>query len=164
MIHKKKCLFLGYDSKQTKLVSFLKRKKIIVVEHKNKKISSNKIKKFDFCISYGYRKIISSQIIKKLKRPIINLHISYLPFNRGSNPNLWSFINNTPKGVTIHEIDKGLDTGRIIFQKKILFRLTNKTTFKNTYDVLRNEIEKLFIKNFKKIILYKYKSSKQKKN
>ena len=27
----------------------------------------------------------------------INMHISYLPWNRGFSPNIWSFIDNTPK-------------------------------------------------------------------
>ena len=44
-----------------------------------------------------------------MKRPIVNLHISYLPFNRGSHPNYWSFVENTPKGVSIHEIDEQIE-------------------------------------------------------
>ena len=86
-----------------------------------------------------------------------------MPYNRGLHPNYWSFINNTPKGVTIHEIDEGIDTGKIILQKKVNFRLTSKTTFRGTYYKLRNEIENLFIKNYKKIILSNYKPVKQKK-
>ena len=38
------------------------------------------------------------------------MHISYLPFNRGAHPNYWSFKDNSPKGVTIHFIDNGIDT------------------------------------------------------
>ena len=49
--------------------------------------------------------------------------MSYLPYNRGAHPNFWSFVNNTVKGVTIHEIDQGIDTGKIILQKSIKFDL-----------------------------------------
>ena len=35
------------------------------------------------------------------KGKIINLHISFLPFNRGYYPNLWSHQEGTPSGVTI---------------------------------------------------------------
>lgn len=158
-----RCLFLGYNSKQTKLITFLKNKKINVTQKRNYKVNAKIINSYDVCISYGYRKILDYSILKKLKKPIINLHISYLPYNRGVYPNLNSFINNTPKGVSIHEIDKGIDTGNIIFQKKIFFKITNKTNFKDTYKILKNEIEKLFIKKYKSLIYYKYKSTKQKR-
>ena len=86
-------------------------------------------------------------------RQAINLHISYLPFNRGAHPNFWSFVDNSPKGVTIHEIDEGLDTGPIIHQKKLSFNIKKKEsdTFFKTYKILNNEIQKLF---FKKINHY----------
>ena len=87
-----KCLFLGYNSKQTKFISFLNNKKINVVQKKNYKVNSKIINKYDVCICYGYRKILKQSILKKLSRPIINLHISYLPYNRGVYPNLNSFI------------------------------------------------------------------------
>ena len=160
---KKKILFLGYSSKETKIIDFLKKKNLSITTIGNKKINLKSINKFDLCLSFGYKRIIERKIINSLKKPIINLHISYLPYNRGLHPNYWSFINNTPKGVTIHEIDEGIDTGKIILQKRIKFRLTNKTTFRDTYYKHRNEIENLFIKNYKKIILSNYKPVKQKK-
>jgi methionyl-tRNA formyltransferase len=45
--------------------------------------------------------------------------LSYLPFNRGAHPNFWSFIEKTQAGVSIHKINKGIDTGNIILRKKI---------------------------------------------
>ena len=156
-----RCLFLGYDSKKTTLINFLRSKKIKVNQYKNKKLSYKIAKRYDYIISFGYRKIISKKVISKIKRPIINLHISYLPYNRGAYSNFWSFINNTPKGVTIHEIDNGIDTGKIIFRKKISFKLNNKITFQSTYKVLILEIEKLFKKKYKMIISNSYKPKKQ---
>ena len=41
--------------------------------------------------------------------------MSFLPYNRGSHPNFWSFVENTPKGVSIHEVSNGIDDGDIIF-------------------------------------------------
>ena len=158
---KKTCLFLGYNSKKTKLINFLKSKKIVVTQHQNKILSKNLIRKYDFIISFGYRKIIPIKILSSLKRPIINLHISYLPYNRGAYSNFWSFLKNTPKGVSIHEIDKGIDTGDILFRKKITFTLNKNTSFKSTYKILFNEIEKLFKKNYKPIVDGNYKKKKQ---
>ena len=74
---------------------------------------------------------------------ILNLHISYLPFNKGAHPNFWSFAENTPSGVTIHKINKKIDSGNIIYQKILDFELNKnkkKLTFKDTYSVLISEI------------------------
>ncbi len=100
----------------------------------------------DYIISYGYRHIIKSDMVKYYRRKIINLHISLLPWNKGANPNFWSFWENTPKGVTIHYIDEGLDTGDIILQKEIFF--DEHETLKTSYDKLQTEIEQLFIKHW----------------
>jgi len=159
---KKKILFLGYDKNQTSLISFLRKRKYLVTENKQKIIKYNKIKNYNLIISFGYNKIVKQNVLNKLHRPIINLHISYLPFNRGSHPNFWSFINNTPKGVTIHEINEGIDTGNIIYQKKINFDNLENLTFNNTYNKLIVEIEKLFIKNHLKIYNNSYRSRAQK--
>ena len=72
----------------------------------------------DFVISYGYRFILPEHFIKRYEGRIINMHVSYLPWNRGADPNLWSWIDNTPKGVTIHLMDKGIDTGMILAQTR----------------------------------------------
>ena len=99
-----KFLFLGYNNSKTTLINFLKKKKILV-KHLSRQITLQDLKDIDLVISFGYRKILNKSLLKKLVRPAINLHISYLPYNRGAHPNFWSFIDNTPKGVSIHEID-----------------------------------------------------------
>ena len=154
----KQFLFLGYKKNQTSLINFLKKKKFIIKNYQ--KIPPLKIfKQSDFILSFGFRKIITENILKKIKKPIINIHLSYLPYNRGAHPNFWSFIENTPAGVSIHKIDKGIDTGDVIFRKKIYFnvRLNKFSTFKKTYKFLFLEAEKLFKKNFNKIYNKKYK-------
>ena len=93
----KRVAFLGYTSKNTNLIRYLRRKKNIVNVFGNKNINKKIIEESDLIISFGYRKIIKNKYLKLLKRPIINLHISYLPYNRGTHPNFWSFVDNTPK-------------------------------------------------------------------
>lgn len=98
-------------------------------------------------ISYNCEHIITEDIINLMNGRIINLHISLLPWNRGAEPNLWSFLEGTPKGVTIHLVDKGIDTGDILLQKEI--RLNERTeTLESSYKKLHNEIQKLFIANW----------------
>ena len=117
----KKILFLGYDKKKTKLIEEIKfHKKNISIKQTKKKVNLKTLKKFDTIISFGYRHVIDKKIIKNLKTPIINLHTGYLPYNRGAHPNFWSFVDNTPSGVSINEIDGKIDTGRIIDQKIII--------------------------------------------
>jgi len=80
-------------------------------------------KKFEYLVSFGYRHIVRPDVIALFphEHKRINLHISLLPYNRGADPNLWSILDNTPSGVTIHVLDEGLDTGKIVAQTKIVF-------------------------------------------
>ncbi|MCG6184558.1 formyl transferase [Anoxybacillus sp. LAT_38] len=96
----------------------------------------------DFIISYGYRYIIKPDIVQNFKNRAINLHISYLPWNKGADPNLWSFLEDSPKGVTIHYIDSGLDTGDIIVQTEVPYQ--ENDTLRTTYERLTQTIEQLF--------------------
>jgi len=100
-----------------------------------------------FVVSYGYRHIIKSDLLQLLPGAVINLHISLLPFNRGADPNFWSFIDDSPKGVTIHEVDTGLDTGPILLQQEVEFRSGNET-LASSYAKLHEVIQNLFIHNW----------------
>lgn len=98
----------------------------------------------EFIISYGYRYILKKPVLDKFKDRAINLHISYLPWNRGADPNLWSFLENTPKGVTIHFLDEGIDTGDIIAQRYMKYDIDD--TLRTFYDKLSGCIEDMFMK------------------
>jgi len=73
--------------------------------------------KFDMIIVFGFGKILPECITNNIR--CINLHNGFLPFGRGPNPNLSSWINGEPHGITIHEIDEGIDAGPIIIQQQI---------------------------------------------
>lgn len=120
------------------------------------KISLDYIRKnkFQIVISYGYRHIISKDIIEYMQNKIINLHISYLPWNRGADPNFWSFFEDTKKGVTIHLIDEDIDTGDIIIQKEVSFQ--QNVTLRESYQILTKEIENLFFEYWSDIRIGKF--------
>jgi methionyl-tRNA formyltransferase len=63
---------------------------------------------------------------------VINTHPSYLPYGRGKHPYYWSIVEGTPFGVTIHRVDDGVDTGNILWQKKV--ELTPLDTGESAYD------------------------------
>ncbi len=102
---------------------------------------------FDFGVSYGFRHIIHPAEIAWFQNRLINLHISYLPWNRGADPNFWSWLDNTPKGVSIHLIDAGIDTGDILLQQHVEFD-EEIETLRTSYEKLSKTIEQLFIENF----------------
>jgi methionyl-tRNA formyltransferase len=112
-------------------------------------------------ISYRYKFIIKKNIID-LNIRIINLHISYLPWNRGADPNLWSIIDNTKKGITIHYIDAGIDTGDIIYQREINFK--DDDTLESSYNKLNDIIQDTFIDRFNDILNNTCSRVKQDKN
>lgn len=97
-------------------------------------------------ISFNYRHLVKADVIDYLNDKIINLHTSFLPYNKGAAPNFFSFYENTPKGVTIHQMTSGLDAGDILLQKEVYFDET-KETFATTYQTLMREMEELFFAN-----------------
>ena len=153
-----KILFLGYSREETRLIDFLENKNCIV-DHTSKPIEGKR--DYNFAISFGYRHILSPKTISSFNFKIINLHISYLPFNRGAHPNFWSHYERTPSGVTIHLMDEGIDTGPILFQKYVSFNDEEKT-FNDRYKRLNFEIEELFIENIENLLTNKWVLNKQK--
>jgi methionyl-tRNA formyltransferase len=70
-----------------------------------------------FSIMFGY--LLKPDFLSLLPRGCLNLHPAFLPFNRGAHPNVWSIVDRTPAGVTLHYIDEEVDTGDIVCQKKV---------------------------------------------
>ena len=66
----------------------------------------------------------------------INLHAGITPKYRGSHGAYWALYNNDKEnaGVTVHFVDKGIDTGNIIYQSTI--SVTEKDNF-TTYPLLQ---------------------------
>ena len=104
--------------------------------------SSAKLRGIDSLVSYGYRHIIRPEVLDLCPGRAINLHISYLPFNRGTDPNLWSFLEDSPKGVTIHQIDQALDTGDILAQEQVV--MEPHDTLSSSYNRLSAAMLNLF--------------------
>ncbi len=123
------------------------------------KITKDIVMGYDFIISFGYRYIIKDDIITLFPNKIINLHISYLPYNKGADPNIWSYLEDTIKGVTIHYIKKELDTGDIIAQQQV--QDMENDTLKTSYDRLIENIVLLFSNNAENILNGSIKGKKQ---
>lgn len=97
-------------------------KRMIVNNIDTPKIVS-RIKKInpDIIISLFSKEYIPQAILKIPKFGCINLHPAKLPFYKGVSPTFWVLANGEKEtGVTLHYIDKKIDTGEIIAQKVIL--------------------------------------------
>jgi methionyl-tRNA formyltransferase len=149
----KNVLFLGSGEQQSIIVEQLKIKgcNVFQIDTKISEIENQ----IDLVISFGYRYILDQSLLKTSKIPKINLHISYLPWNRGAHPNFWSFWDNTPSGVSIHVIDSGIDTGPILYQKQVVID-PKKETFSSSYQKLNSEIVSLFLANLDSILRCKF--------
>jgi len=96
----------------------------------------------DFVVSDRSESLIKQPVLDALPFRIINLHPSFLPWNRGYHPNYWACREKTPFGVTIHRIDAGIDTGAILAQTRVGF--SEDDTLRTTYDRLRGQMVGLF--------------------
>ena len=63
--------------------------------------------------------IISSKVLNSSNAIFINTHVGITPEYRGVHGGYWALRNNDKEnfGVTVHIVDKGIDTGSIIYQE-----------------------------------------------
>jgi methionyl-tRNA formyltransferase len=94
-------------------------------------INSNEVLNFinsyniDIAIVFGAGKV-SDEILNSLTLFGLNVHRGIAEEYRGLDSNLWALYHGDIEnmGVTIHKINSQLDTGEILFQKKIVYPKT----------------------------------------
>jgi len=94
----------------------------------------------DYLICIHFPMIIPQEILDSVKFGVLNLHPAYLPYNRGWHTSTWSILEDTPYGATLHFMDKSIDTGDIINQKKIIKLPTDTgdTLYKKALELEKN--------------------------
>lgn len=113
----------------------------------------------DLGLSVYFGHILRTPFLSIFPKGVINLHPSYLPYNRGSFPNVWSIIEGTPAGSTLHYIDEEIDTGDIISQK--LVKVEPVDTGETLYRKLENASIDLFKESWPSILEGKISIQKQ---
>ncbi len=74
----------------------------------------------DIFVVAAFGQILSKEILDMPKYGCVNIHASLLPRLRGAAPIQWSIIDGDEKtGVTIQQMDVGLDTGDILAVKEV---------------------------------------------
>ena len=66
---------------------------------------------------FGY--ILHPECLGLMPAGCVNIHPALLPYNRGAYPNVWSIVEGTPVGATLHYMDAGVDTGDITAQRQV---------------------------------------------
>ena len=71
----------------------------------------------DFYVVFGASYIKGWLIDFLLERDAMNIHMGLSPYYRGSSCNFWALYDRNPSyvGATIHMLDRGLDSGEILF-------------------------------------------------
>ena len=74
----------------------------------------------DACVVVAYGKILPAWMLAIPRLGCINVHASLLPKYRGAAPITWALANGEPEtGVTIMQMDVGMDTGPMLTQRSI---------------------------------------------
>ncbi len=95
----------------------------------------------------GFMKILPAYFVKSYKGKIINIHPSLLPKYKGLNTHKRVIENNEKyTGCTIHYVNRFLDSGKIICQRKV------KITKKDNKRSIEKKVLKIEHKMYPKII------------
>lgn len=82
-----------------------------------------RLKSFDLVITIGYGVLLPEYILNQPKFGFINLHFSLLPKLRGAAPAQRAIIDGLTKtGITVFQLDAGMDTGPIYMQTEHTIR------------------------------------------
>jgi len=74
----------------------------------------------DLAVSMSYDQIIREPLLSVPTLGFINGHAGLLPRYRGRSVINWAIINGeTEIGVTIHQLDEGIDTGDVLLQERV---------------------------------------------
>ena len=143
----------GRDKWQPSFKKFAKNKRVKIV---SLEILYN-IKNL-YLFSLEYRNVLKVNCFKSKK--LFNIHFSLLPKYRGCHTNYLQILNGEKKsGVTIHKIEKGIDTGKII--SKLTFKINiNDTSYENYFKLMKYSLI-IFKKNLDKILNDNYKLTNQ---
>ena len=106
----------------------------------------------DLIVLVGYMRILSEEFVKRFPNKIINVHPALIP--KFCGPNFFGTsvheevlkAGETETGMTIHYVDEGCDTGKIILQK------TCPVTPDDTPDTLKDKVQTLEKKWYPEVI------------
>ena len=159
-----KIAFLGINNAGKRIYDWLigRGEEVICLLTEKEELTFIEQMKPDIIISCGFRHIVPAKIRKIPPMGCINIHSSYLPYNKGAHPNVWSIVENTPAGASIHFMDNHVDTGPIIARRIIEVRFSDNA--KDVYEKLEDVQVELFGEIWDQIKHGKIETTKQEKS
>ena len=106
----------------------------------------------DLIVLAGFLLKMPTSIINYFQNKIINIHPALLPNYGGKGMyginvhNAVKMNNEKKSGITIHYVDNGYDTGKIIFQKEV------KISKLDSVEDISNKVHNLELEHFPKVI------------
>lgn len=80
----------------------------------------------DMFVVAAFGQILTEEVLNMPKYGCINIHASLLPAYRGAAPIQWAILDGLEEtGVTIMQMDKGIDTGDILMQETLAIESTD---------------------------------------
>ena len=148
-----KNIIISKKNLNPKVIDFLNKNKIKFTTIKN--LKSKKVLQIlnetDLGLVCGFPHIFKEFQFNIPRYGLINLHAGKLPKYRGGSPLNWQIINNEKYfGISVIKIDKGIDTGDIICEKK--FKLLNKYKIEDLHRTANYFFPKLLYSSIFKLI------------
>jgi methionyl-tRNA formyltransferase len=110
----------GQILQQTTVAEWAHNHQIPVVKPESSQELVGKVEDLDLVLTIGYGVLIPESILSLPKKGFLNLHFSLLPAYRGAAPAQRALHNGeVTTGVTVFQLDKGMDTGPIFAQESI---------------------------------------------
>lgn len=104
----------------------------------------------DIFVVAAFGQILSEEILAMPRYGCVNIHASLLPKYRGAGPIQWAVINGEKKtGVTIMQMEKGLDTGDMLFAAEV--EIDDRETADTLHDKLAAAGAELIVEALAKI-------------
>tara|TARA_Y100001935_G_C17275988_1_gene494699 strand:+ start:611 stop:1432 length:822 start_codon:yes stop_codon:yes gene_type:complete len=145
---------VGVDSWQPSFLKFSNEQNLKVVSLDDLYSIDNLI-----FFSLEYNKIIKPNLFNN-STSLFNIHFSFLPAYKGMFTSAHPILNGEKfSGVTLHEMDKGIDTGNIIDQIK--FEIDINDTARDLYNNYLKYSLEIFKRNINDLIANNYKSTNQ---
>tara|TARA_Y100000996_G_scaffold408091_1_gene386611 strand:+ start:7313 stop:8194 length:882 start_codon:yes stop_codon:yes gene_type:complete len=95
-----------------------------------------------FC--FGWSKLIGNRLLKLSPKGVLGYHPSELPRNRGRHPLIWSLVLGLKNSAsTFFFMDKGVDSGEILSQKKFEISLKDDASslYKKIEKIASNQVK-----------------------
>lgn len=110
----------GRNLQQSIVAEWAALHQIQVLKPENPKELIGKIEDLDLVLTIGYGVLLPQSILDLPKKGFLNLHFSLLPAYRGAAPAQRALHSGEiVTGVTVFQLDKGMDTGPIFAQESI---------------------------------------------